>query len=184
MEKGVNGTSMDDIAAKLGIAKGSLYHYIDSKHDIVYEVVRQPFEEALRRLNAVVSSREPVSDRIIQAIRTHIAIIDEFFPRTFVGLLDQISLPTSEQTAFRKIKQEYEQLWLDLIQEGMRSGAVRDDLDSRMMVFAILGMLNWMSRWYRKADRLDSRQIADLFCAIIFEGITSRASSQPDTRVG
>src|SRR5690242_21930048 len=49
-EKGYESTSIQDIADAVGILKGSLYYYITSKEDLLFEIIRGVHEEALKNL--------------------------------------------------------------------------------------------------------------------------------------
>src|SRR5262245_22868821 len=56
IERGYVGTSMSDIAEKVGILPGSLYHYIDSKDDLLFTIVDRAHRELIERVE-----QEPIA---------------------------------------------------------------------------------------------------------------------------
>jgi AcrR family transcriptional regulator len=70
--KGYEQTSMDDIAAALGILKGSLYHYIESKRDLLAKVLIGGTIELCEGLNQIVESQSSSADKLKQAFRRHV----------------------------------------------------------------------------------------------------------------
>jgi hypothetical protein len=66
----------------------------------------------------------------------------------------------------------YQQLWATLLEQGVTTGEVRDDLDVRVTGYAILGMCNWVYRWYNPHGALSAEEVADIFTRLVLEGLT------------
>jgi AcrR family transcriptional regulator len=61
-EKGFVATSLEDIAREVGMYKGSLYHYIDSKEDLLFAVVREPAQQILDELRELAELDLPPAE--------------------------------------------------------------------------------------------------------------------------
>jgi hypothetical protein len=66
----------------------------------------------------------------------------------------------------------YQQLWAMLLEQGVATGEVRSDLDIKVTGYAILGMCNWIYRWYNPQGTLSAEEIAGIFTTLVLEGLT------------
>lgn len=71
----------------------------------------------------------------------------------------------------RPIWESYAALWVHLIREGQRSGAFRKDMNARVAAFGILGMCNWVSRWYNPKKCVAVRELVDTYSILVLQGI-------------
>ena len=66
----------------------------------------------------------------------------------------------------------YQRLWAALLQQGIDAGELRNDLDVKVTVYAILGMCNWVYRWYNPAGKLSAEAIAAIFTTLVLDGLS------------
>ncbi len=170
-KKGYRATTLEDIAAAVGMLKGSLYYYIRSKEELLYLVVRDPIRQAYSKLEEIVNSDVPVTDKITQAIANHIAVFDQHYPHIAVYLHDFHNMMEKLQDNSIEAPKEYQQLLTQLLQQGVDSGELRSDLDVTVAGYAILGMCNWMYRWYKPEGHMSAEAIADVFTKLVLEGL-------------
>lgn len=67
--------------------------------------------------------------------------------------------------------EDYAHTLLAIIEEGVATGIFRSDLDARVVMFGILGMHNWIHRWYVPAGRRSLTEIGDVFAEMILSGL-------------
>jgi AcrR family transcriptional regulator len=170
-EKGYRATTLEDIAAAVGMLKGSLYYYIRSKEELLYLVVRDPIRQAYNKLEQIVNSDAPVTAKITQAIANHVAIFHQHYPHIAVYLHDFHNVMQKLKDNSIEAPKEYQQLLAQLLQQGVDSGELRSDLDVTVAGYAILGMCNWMYRWYKPEGNLSAEAIADVFTKLVLEGL-------------
>lgn len=173
MEKGYHQATIDDIAKAVGMLKGSLYYHIRSKQELLYKVLMEPSDAATTRLVEVRHASLPAREKVRQAIHALINHYDSNFPHMFVFLgekLDQMPEELREQAT--KGQRYYDKLWREIIEEGIASGDLRQDLNPKMIAFAILGMCGWMHRWYTKGGGYTAAEVAEMFSLMILDGIT------------
>lgn len=172
--KGYRATTLEDIAAAVGMLKGSLYYYIRSKEELLYLVVRDPIRQAYNTLEEIVRSDAPVTTKIAQAIANHMAVFHEHYPHIAVYLHDFHNLTQKLQQNTIETPKHYQRLWADLLQQGVDTGELRADLDVKVTGYAILGMCNWVYRWYNPEGTFSAEAIADIFTKLALEGLTRR----------
>jgi AcrR family transcriptional regulator len=170
-KKGYRATTLEDIAAAVGMLKGSLYYYIRSKEELLYLVVRDPIRQAYHKLEEIVNSAAPVTDKITQAIANHIAVFDQHYPHIAVYLHDFHNMMEKLQDNSTEAPKEYQQLLAQLLQQGVDNGELRSDLDVAVAGYAILGMCNWMYRWYKPGGHMSAEAVANVFTKLVLEGL-------------
>ncbi len=174
-KKGYRATTLEDIAAAVGMLKGSLYYYIRSKEELLYLVVRDPIRQAYNKLEEIVNSDAPVTEKITQAIANHIAVFHQHYPHIAVYLHDFHNVMQKLQDNSIETPKEYQQLLAQLLQQGVDSGELRADLDVTLSGYAILGMCNWMYRWYKPEGHMSAEAIAEVFTKLVLEGMRQSA---------
>ena len=170
-KKGYRATTLEDIAASVGMLKGSLYYYIRSKEELLYLVVRDPIRQAYNTLEEIVNSDAPATEKIAQAIANHVTVFAQHYPHIAVYLHDFHNVMQKLQDNDTETPKEYQQLLAQLLQQGVDSGELRADLDPTVAGYAVLGMCNWMYRWYTPEGHLSAEAIADVFTKLILEGL-------------
>ncbi|MEW5721868.1 MAG: TetR/AcrR family transcriptional regulator [Thermodesulfobacteriota bacterium] len=140
-EKGFHQTDMAQIAAKAGVAKGSLYNYFDSKDDLYLEVCRHGLEKSRR---AVYGGLDPEGDvyRQIEHIFRQGAPFALAHPE-YIRLYLNVSSAGMERFA-EKLSREVEKYTADhlkkILKDGLARGQVRPDLDVNAAAFTINGL--------------------------------------------
>jgi AcrR family transcriptional regulator len=170
--KGYRATTLEDIAAAVGMLKGSLYYYIRSKEELLYLVVRDPIRQAYNKLAEIVTSQAPVHVKIAQAIDNHMTLFHQHYPHIAVYLHDYHHLMQQLQKNVIETPKHYQRLWATLLQQGVERGELRPDLDVKVTAYAILGMCNWVYRWYNPHGVHSAEDVATIFTKLVLEGLT------------
>lgn len=169
--RGYGAATVEDVANELGILKGSLYHYIKSKQELLYDVVVGPLREANRAIDQVRAEGGTCEDLIRRAIVAHIEVVHDQYPRLSIALLERLELPAEQLNEIRTLHRAYQEKWTALICEGAETGVLRADLDPGLTTLAILGMLNWATQWYRQDGRATPGEIGAVFASVALDGI-------------
>lgn len=172
-KNGFGATSLDDIGEALGVTKGALYYHIKNKEEIlnlIFLTVLTVSEEPLRRIS---ESELPPDEKLRRAVAHHVAIAADRSPAMTVYYREHVHLtgPFAREVAARK--KAYEKLFEQVITEGITTKFFRADLDAKITMFAILGMCNSLSQWYRAGGAYNPEQIAALFDQLILQGMTA-----------
>ncbi|MEU6643161.1 TetR/AcrR family transcriptional regulator [Saccharomonospora sp. NPDC046836] len=170
-ERGYDGTSMEDLARKLGITKSAIYHHVPSKQ----ELLRLAVDRALDRLFGVVARAEAIDGRAIERleylVRGSVAVLVEQLP--FVTLLLRVHGNTKVERAALARRREFDRIVANLVTEAENDGDIRPDVDPAVTARLLFGMVNSLIEWYRPG-RGDS-DIAEAVARIAFDGIRVRA---------
>lgn len=170
--KGYEATTIQDIADELGILKGSVYYYITSKEDVLYEVLaevhRSGFEAALE---ATEIEGDP-----LDKIRSFVTALSQFNAenrlRMAILLRELRSLSTQRRKQIAGERDQYERILRELIVEGQKGGLVTNDVDPKIVTFAIMGMINTIHQWYKPSGGLKPAAIGQMYAELAVRAIS------------
>ncbi|WP_018130137.1 TetR/AcrR family transcriptional regulator [Effusibacillus pohliae] len=169
-QKGYHATSVQDIADEVGLQKGSLYHYISSKEELLMKITQQSISGFNRRLEKIIESQVPSKDKLILAIQNHVSFVAGNLEMTTVLLREAFSLEPEHHQVIKAETDRYLNLWTKIIDEGVKAGEFESG-NSRLTALAILGSCNWLHRWYKENGPLTPEEIGSYFAHIFLEGI-------------
>ena len=141
-QKGYHATSMQDIADAVELKKGSLYHYVDSKQDILFALLNEALELILERLQYVAGQDLSPEQKIRQATRAYFSFLAENPSLSSVLLLEYRSLEEDYKKLHIPRRDQVDQFWREFIAEGTARGDFHDS-DPGLVSKALLGVLNW-----------------------------------------
>ena len=150
VKHGYSGTSIRDIAERIGLLPGSVYHYFPAKEDLFTEVHREGFRQLIARVEEITRSEADPWRRIELACAAHIeaAVGDNSIQRiTGTGLFS-----IHEEQLQRRLKadrEHYEQIFRRLVVDLGLPRAI----DRSLFRLVLLGALNWAHVWYRKGKK-------------------------------
>ncbi|SHN38326.1 TetR/AcrR family transcriptional regulator [Cryptosporangium aurantiacum] len=172
-EKGYEGASLQDIADRLGMLKGSLYYYIHSKEDLLFEVINEVHRQGLENIVALASQPGDPLQKLRNVIVGHIEHMCRHLTGTTVFLHEMESLPPERQAEILGGEHAYRSVFLDLVSKAKADGLVRDDIDPKLASLAILGSVNWVYRWFRPGGEFTPRHIGEQFADLILRGLVA-----------
>lgn len=178
---GYEGTSIDDIADELGATKGRVYHYYRSKSDILLGVLHAGLQQLFDVVEPIArDTAGSADDRLYRMARAHAMTMMTHHSHMVVmirnvdrHLGDGSRWGDEAWDAVLSRRREYEQLFVDVLEDGLASGAYSSS-DPRLTVRALLGALNWITVWFNPAadptDKATPNRIADDLARFVIAG--------------
>ena len=177
--QGYHGTTIEDIANRLHVTKAALYHYIANKEEILFECHKLALDlgmEGLRR--ADVQGGAP-DERLEIALRHYIEGMTNTLSGTVVLLEEGMLTPKHYKDVVAR-RDQFERKIRALVQAGIAEG-IFVQRNPKLVVFAMLGAANWISKWYSPEGELTASEIATGFVDYLLSGLrasTVRAESR------
>jgi TetR/AcrR family transcriptional regulator, cholesterol catabolism regulator len=170
-EKGYHATSMRDIATAVGINKGSLYSYIHSKEDLLIPVFERAMGVLLEQIEQITAdgSLTP-TERLKRAIHAHVLAVANNLDVLTVYLSEWRQLATESLATNRSQRERYAELFHQILRDGVAAGEFRA-MDTRIVMLGMIGMSNYLFRWYRPDGRLTPTQVADELIELVMQGV-------------
>lgn len=177
-QKGYHAASMQDIARAVNLRKGSLYHHVSSKQEILVDLLDRALDLLIERISRVLDQPIAPEEKLRQAMRVYLEIFAEHADLSAVLLLEHRSLEPELHSRHIPRRDRFEGMWRELIREGERSGTFCCASPS-LAARALLGVMNWTITWYRPDGNLTATEIADQFADLFLRGLLARESIDP-----
>ncbi|MEJ3657961.1 TetR/AcrR family transcriptional regulator [Actinomycetes bacterium KLBMP 9759] len=173
-EKGFAATSIQDIADRVGILKGSIYYYIDGKEDLLYRIGRTVYEGLTARQAAAVVPHASPPDRIRAFIRAHVLYSTDHIEEVAAFFGDFRAVSGERRAEIVSWRDEYEGGFRALLHAGQADGSLRD-VDVRLASLSVLSMMNSAHLWYQPDGRRAPREFADAVADLVISGLAARS---------
>lgn len=147
--QGYANTSLDDIARAVGIKREGLYYYFENRTQILITIIRPLGLQLRDAVRAIQESDDPPEEKIRRAVENHLRRFENRFAESKITLRDDYFSENEAVLAeMGPVWDDYEDLWAAIIAEGQEKGVFDPDLDPRLAFLGILGLCNWVARWY------------------------------------
>ncbi|MBA3743568.1 TetR/AcrR family transcriptional regulator [Sporichthya sp.] len=183
-EKGYAASTIQDVADVVGVLKGSLYHYISSKEDLLFRILQESHEQT-RELMTEISELDVAPLERLQSYleRTYLWYLAHP-ERVSVYFNQQHHLTGENRGEMRVQMREYEHYLRELLAEAKGAGGLRADLDLKLASFFLLGALNSLPSWYRPGGAYAPEHIAREFTAMSMRTLTQAEPPSSAARPG
>jgi AcrR family transcriptional regulator len=171
--RGFHNTSLDDIAAALGVTKPTLYYYVANKEQLLFECFCAGLEPVRAAFGAARASGRPARERLQGVLLRYAQAIASEFGWCMVRAEDQ-DLSAEMRAHVKALKSEIDQGIRRLLREGIADGSI-GECDPKMTAFALAGALNWIAHWYRDGQPHSAEQVAGAFISLFENGLRPRA---------
>lgn len=162
---------LEDVAVEVGINRASLYYYVGTKEELLVALIEQPALTMTRRCREALDSDAPADEKLRRALHAYIEDLANY-PEVFLLFSESQHLATiPEAKEIVANADAYGKALLAIVEEGVASGVFRNDLDPRLVMLGILGMHNWIHRWYVPGGRNTLTEIGDAFAALTLAGL-------------
>jgi AcrR family transcriptional regulator len=175
-EKGYHATSMQEIAEAVHLQKGSLYHHIRSKEEILASLLDHALDLLIQSMQEVMASPLSIEEKLRAAMRMYADNIAVHSDLAAVLLLEYRNLSPRLRARHMGRRDRFEALWRELIRQGMQQGVFRAS-DEKLVALAILGVQNWMLTWYRAEGPLSAAELSSRFADLFLNGLLTHGAS-------
>ncbi|HEX6490437.1 MAG TPA: TetR/AcrR family transcriptional regulator [Gaiellaceae bacterium] len=172
-EKGYHGTSIGDLAAAMGVQKGSLYAHISSKQDLLYETMAEGAHTFHAGLDAI-PDEAPATEKIRLALRSHLRVVSDQLDVATVFVQEWRYLEGTRRDEIVALRRRYEERIRGYFREGRELGELRSDLDDATAALLVLSAANWAYTWLQPGRDTDA--LADRFYDLLVEGMRGYAT--------
>lgn len=168
--KGYHGASLQDLANKLGLSKSSLYHYFDSKEELLYRLLDEYISQALEEIESFCAEDLTPKEKLARFMR--------FYTGFYAGDQARLILLVNEVDKLapkrRRVLEAKERRYLEALKgilADLKAQGLMKDLPPAAAAFAFFGMVHYTYKWYRPKGPLSPDDLADHFLEIFSRGI-------------
>ena len=169
--RGFHGTSMQDVADSVGITKAALYHYVNSKEDLLYEIHDAFISQMLDDARSFVADNDDPVAQLRFFIRNILETVVEYRPyvRAFFQELGQLTNDDLD-AEIRQKRDAYEQLVEDCLSRGQQLGLFSLPTSPRPAALFFFGACNWSYQWLRAEGPMSVDDLTEAWFDLFMRG--------------
>ncbi|MCC6144071.1 MAG: TetR family transcriptional regulator [Candidatus Hydrogenedentes bacterium] len=175
-EKSYHLTSLDQLARELNVTKPSLYHYVESKDDILLQILSEGMQQIDPAIDGAIRDGRTGLEKLHLFVCNYVPVMTSEFGKCLVMSGLEPLQPASREKllpAYRRIDRGVR----TMITEGIQDGSI-GPCDPRMVAFTIFGALHAIPAWYRSDGELTPEEIAEMQWTVFACGLKpSRAAT-------
>jgi AcrR family transcriptional regulator len=175
--KGYAAASIQDVANEVGVLKGSLYHYIDSKEDLLTRIFDDAHTQAMRIIDDVSRMEAPPLERLREFFARHVTWYLAHVEHATVFFREWRFLTGERRAIVAARRDGYEEFLRTLIVDCQKSGDVDPGLNVKYALFFVLGAVNAVPEWYRRTGNDSPAEIAAEYADLTIGTLTGARPS-------
>lgn len=182
--RGFANTSLDDIARETGVKREAIYYYFNNRAEILLSIIRPQSESLVAEMRAIVESRGNFAHKLYLAVSNHLSSFDRNCLEMTVSMRDAYLEDVQPvRREMDRIWHDYEAMWITLIEEGQAKGDFARAGAPKMIAFGILGMCNWLARWYDPKGSVAISELVTTYYNMISGGLLTQAGRRKSAGV-
>ncbi len=151
--RGFNGTTLDDIAAELGVTKPFIYTHFRSKVDLLAALCTPTIELSLDAVRAGAALPGTAAERLFHAVAGFTTVVLRRQANIAIYFREEKNLSPVALEEITSLRKRFDRTLSDLLEQGVAAGEF-DVRDVRLAALAIGGMISWAYTWHRPSGRL------------------------------
>lgn len=163
-ERGYAETSIDDIADAVGLLKGSLYYYMNSKEDLLYRIIDDVHNIVQAKLDDACDRADlPAFERLLMFVTDQVGYNARHVPQIAVYHHEWLRLEGDRLSEIRQRRRQQELTVIGLLEEAKREKTAPSALDTKLGAASVFAVIIWPYTWYRPGS-ITPAELAS-FCA-------------------
>ncbi|MGV3656164.1 MAG: TetR/AcrR family transcriptional regulator, partial [Noviherbaspirillum sp.] len=168
-EQGYHAVGMTQLGDAVELGRGTLYHHIRSKEDILYDISRQYISLLAEHGNAVLERETDPRERL-RLLGDHLMhVMATYQAEVTVCFREMYSLTGERKETVLLLHREYENIWRQVLIDGEKKGVFRPYNPVRLK--GLLGMYFYSYIWMKPGGAQGPEAIADVFNDIVLKGV-------------
>ncbi len=169
-QRGYEATSVRDIAEALGLQAGSLYAHIESKDDLLHQILSRAAERFFLATKPIVESDLVPVEKLRRLMLAHVQVITSDLNAAAVYSTEWRHLSEPRRGEFAARRDEYEGMVRCMVRDCIREGTF-GDVDEKFATLLILSSMNWIYQWYKDDGPMTPEDIARKLTDMLFKGL-------------
>lgn len=175
-QKGFHATTLEDIAATLGVTKAALYYYFPNKHALLFECFSEALRVAFMALNHAKQYGKNGLEKLQLTIQGYLTVALGELSQCVILTEEHALLPEHRVIIFKQ-RDEFEGALRDFVREGIQDGSVIP-CDPRLAIFTLYGAVNWVPKWFSHKGKWKAEQLASAMSQLLCRSIASAPTAR------
>ncbi|KGX87536.1 TetR/AcrR family transcriptional regulator [Pontibacillus litoralis] len=177
---GYHGVSVNQIVERCGASKGGFYHYFQSKDELLYVIHDTFITYVLKKANQAKKQYDTPTKQLQAIVYSFVRVFDIYKAHISVFYQESTYLKPEYEELIKKKRDQFKRNIFHVVEEGQQAGEFRSELPPNIAGMAILGMVNWTYKWYRKDGAQSIDDIASVFVDFILHSLLTPDAKKCD----
>jgi TetR/AcrR family transcriptional regulator len=178
--RGFHNVSLDEVAIALNVSKPTLYNYVKSKHELLYECYNLALDFGDEVMRDVVARDGSGLDKLSIFITRYIRMLTEQLGTAAV-FYEFYSMRPSDREKIQRRRRGFDKIFRNLVSEGIADGSIAP-CDPKLAVFWFMGAISGIPRWFNPEGELSGEEIANAFVTFLKNGVAAPAADNSGKR--
>lgn len=178
-ERGYAATSIQDIADSVGLLKGSLYHYINTKEELLEAVIQEAHHHTAALGVEALDVDGTALDKLTYVVRRHLSGATDNLAKVRVFYREAKFLPPERLAHILASRDTYEHNLRQIIAAGQEEGSIAAHLDPTLTAIAILAILNSVQQWFRPDGPRSLEEVTQTFTDLVLRSVAAQPVVPP-----
>lgn len=171
-ERGFHATSVQSIVDHASVTKGAFYHHFETKEDLLALIHDEYFDAMIESLEQAISSSDQPADQLRAVVRGAVLNVARFRSHVAIYFQERRYLKGDAGDEIHRRRDAVEEAIADIVRRGIAEGIFAEDVEPRIAVFGIVGMMAWTYQWLRGSGSLDVEAVADQLATMALRSVT------------
>lgn len=163
--------TVNQIVDDVGTSKGGFYHHFKSKDELLFVIHDTFITYVLEKAQAANETYTSPTKKLQAIIKSFVKVFDLYKAHIAVFYQEHIYLNEQYESLINQKRDQFKEMIMDAVREGKTSGEFRRDLSVEITGMAILGMVNWTYKWYKKSGAKTIEDIGDIYINLILHAL-------------
>lgn len=170
-QEGYHAVSVNKIVNVAETSKGGFYHHFSSKNEVLFVIHDVFITHALDKAREANTLNSTPTKRLIKIVDEFVKVFDVYKAHLSVFYQEAFFLDDKYEKIIKVKRNEFKSILTNVINEGVEADEFRLELDVELTTMAILGMVNWIYKWYNPNGKKSITEISDTYIDLILHSV-------------
>lgn len=170
-KQGFHGVTVNQIVEDVGTSKGGFYHHFTSKDELLFVIHDTFITYVLEKATIANETYHSPTKKLQAIIKDFVKVFDLYKPHISVFYQETIYLKPQYESLIKRKRDQFKQIITKAIAEGKNVQEFRSNLPVEITTMAILGMVNWTYKWYKRDGTKSIDEIGDIYVDLILHSV-------------
>lgn len=170
-DKGYHGVSINEIVKEANTSKGGFYYHFSSKEELLFVIHDVFITYAIDKATEADKSNDNPVDKLKAIIKEFLKVFHLYKSHITVFYQESTYLRPEDRQIIKQKRETFKQIIIAVMKEGKLQQQFRPEINTEITTMALLGMVNWLYKWYKKDGLYTIEEIGDYYVDLILHSV-------------
>ena len=170
-QEGYHAVSVNKIVEEAKTSKGGFYYHFATKNEVLFEIHDVFITYALEKVLAANALNSTPENRLIKIIDEFVKVFDVYKSHLSVFYQEAFFLDDKYEEIIKVKRNDFKYVIINVLEDGIKAGEFRKEIDVKITTMAILGMVNWIYKWYDPKGSKTITDISNIYIDLILRSV-------------